>query len=176
MAAAPEQPNILSFEDARHVVERQAAGVQPSEMESVALLSSLSRVLAEPVVADRDLPPFRRAMRDGYAVRAADLGQLPATLDVLGEIKAGANREEIPGMLGEGQAVAIMTGAPAPPGAEAAVMVADTSRNGNQVTVKRSVKSGDNIVPEGAEARKGDRLLDAGTTIDYGALAVAASV
>src|ERR1700758_5114987 len=162
MAAAPEQPNILSFEDARHVVERQAAGVQPSEMESVALLSSLSRVLAEPVVADRDLPPFRRAMRDGYAVRAADLGQLPATLDVLGEIKAGANREEIPGMLGEGQAVAIMTGAPAPPGADAVVMVEHTSRQADRVQVLKSVAAGDNVVPAGSEARRGERLLSPG--------------
>jgi molybdopterin molybdotransferase len=176
MAAAPEQPAILSFEDARHVVERHAAGVQPGEMESVALLSSIGRVLAQAVVADRDFPPFRRAMRDGYAVRTSDLGQLPSTLEVLGEIKAGANPEEIPARLDQGQAASIMTGAPAPPGADAVVMIEHTSRNTNRVTVKRSVKNGDNIVPEGAEARQGDRLVEAGTAIDYGVLAVAASV
>src|SRR5215472_14523701 len=127
MAAVPDQPGILAFEDARHVVERHAAGVRPGSIESVPLLSSLGRVLAQPVVADRELPPFRRAMRDGYAVRAADLGQLPVTLELIGEIKAGAKPHEIPVTMATGQAVGIMTGAPAPPGADAVVMIEYTS-------------------------------------------------
>ncbi|MGC2194372.1 MAG: hypothetical protein WA628_06830, partial [Terriglobales bacterium] len=72
MAALPESPAILSFEEARHVVEQHAAQVQPGKVEDVELLASLGRVLARAVSADRDFPPFRRAMRDGYAVRAAD--------------------------------------------------------------------------------------------------------
>src|SRR5215472_1376019 len=127
MAAAPDQPGILTFADARRVVEQYAAHVHPGDVESVRLLSSPGRVLAEPLVADRDLPPFRRAMRDGYAVRAADLGQLPATLELIGEIKAGAKPHEIPVTMATGQAVGIMTGAPAPPGADAVVMIEYTS-------------------------------------------------
>jgi molybdopterin molybdotransferase len=50
--------------------------------------SAAGHVLAESVGADRDIPPFPRATRDGYAVRAADLTKLPATLDVIAEIKA----------------------------------------------------------------------------------------
>src|ERR1700685_4463938 len=105
MSAEPIHATILSFEDARHVVERQAARVQFSGTESVELLSAAGRVLAEPVVADRDLPPFPRSTRDGYAVRSGDLSQLPATLDVIGEIRAGENPNLLPAYVDPGQAV-----------------------------------------------------------------------
>jgi molybdopterin molybdotransferase len=175
MAAVPQPPAILSFEEARRVVERHAAKVAPGGVEELELLGSRGRVLARTVFADRDFPPFRRAMRDGYAVRAADLTNLPATLAVIGEIKAGAAPEELPGDVGPGQAAAIMTGAPAPKGADAVVMVEYTSLSGNRVTITRGVSSGDNIVPAGSEARKGQTLLEPGTRIEYGAVAVAAS-
>ena len=176
MAALPQPPTILSFEEARHVVEGQAAEVRARTKEKVEILASLGRVLAEPIAADRDFPPFRRAMRDGYALRAADLGSLPATLDVIGEIKAGASPEAVPREVGAGQAAAIMTGAPAPNGADAIVMVEYTSLSGKRVTVTRSVARGDNIVEAGSEARKEQFLLHHGTRMDYGAIALAASV
>ena len=176
MAALPQPPSILTFEEARHVVEGQAALVRPRTREKVDLLASVGRVLAEPIAADRDFPPFRRAMRDGYALRAADLATLPATLDVIGEVKAGAPLQALPREVGTGQAAAIMTGAPAPDGADAVVMVEYTSLSGQRVTVTRSVASGDNIVAAGSEARKGQILLHHGTRMDYGAIALAASV
>jgi molybdopterin molybdotransferase len=176
MAALPQQPTILSFEDARHVVERHAAEVHPGEMEVEQLLASAGRVLAKPIVADRDFPPFRRAMRDGYAVRSADLKQLPATLEVIAEIKAGAAPEDLPSEVARGEAAAIMTGAPTPAGADAVVMVEYTSLSGSRVTITRAVESGDNVTPIGSEAGQGDVLLLEGTRIDYTAIAAAASV
>ncbi len=98
------------------MVEQHAAQVRPGKVEDVELLASLGRVLARAVSADRDFPPFRRATRDGYAVRAADLAKLPATLEVIGEIKAGAAPEDLPGDVGPGKPSAIMTGAPAAAG------------------------------------------------------------
>ena len=176
MAALPQPPSILTFEEARHVVEGHAAQVQPQIKEKVELLASIGRILAEPIAADRDFPPFRRAMRDGYALRAADLTNLPVTLEVIGEIKAGAAPEALPREVAAGQAAAIMTGAPAPDGADAVVMVEYTSLSGQRVTVTRAVASGDNIVAAGSEARKGQVLLHHGTRMDYGAIALAASV
>ncbi|PYX25550.1 MAG: molybdopterin molybdenumtransferase MoeA [Acidobacteria bacterium] len=159
MAALPQPPSILTFEEARHVVEGHAAQVQPQIKEKVELFASIGRVLAEPIAADRDYPPFRRAMRDGYALRAADLTNLPVTLEVIGEIKAGAEPAALPREVAAGQAAAIMTGAPAPDGADAVVMVEYTSLSGQRVTVTRAVGSGDNIVAAGSEARKGQVLL-----------------
>ncbi|HET7440607.1 MAG TPA: gephyrin-like molybdotransferase Glp [Terriglobales bacterium] len=172
----PESPSILSFEDARHVVEEHAAGIAPISKESVDLLQSVGRVLAEPLVADRDFPPFPRATRDGYALLSADLRQMPAWMKVIGEIKAGASPDQLPAKLNPGEAVAIMTGAPVPLGADAVVMVEYTSRTGNRVEITKDVCSGENIVPTGAEAHRGDILLKPGVRLDAAAIAIAASV
>src|SRR5579885_1615049 len=176
MAAVPNPPPVPTFQAARHIVEQHAAQVRPGGVETLELLSCAHRVLAEPIFADRDFPPFRRAMRDGYAVRAADLASLPARLQVIGEIKAGASQEDMPAAVGEHQAAAIMTGAPAPDGADAVVMVEYTSQDGHTVTITRGVARGDNIVPAGSEARQGQKLLEPGARIDYRAIAIAASV
>src|ERR1700746_573729 len=128
MAAVPEPSLILAFEEARHLVEAHAARLHPQGKELLDLLDSAGHILAERVAADRNFPPFPRATRDGYAVRAADLAQLPATLLVIGEIKAGVAPEKSAMKLEPGQAAGIMTGAPAPLGADAVVMVEYTSR------------------------------------------------
>jgi len=167
--------SVLSFEQARRLVEQRAATVHPSGKELVALLDSQGLILAEPVLADRNFPPFPRATRDGYAVHAADLENLPATLQVIGEIRAGAAAEAA-FKLQPGQAAAIMTGAPAPTGSDAVVMVEYTSREGDQVTITRTIAAGDNIVPIAAEAKRGDRLLSPGVRVDHAAIALAASV
>src|ERR1700733_2936415 len=173
MPSAPA--TILSFEQARHVVEEHAATLRPSGKELLELLDSAGQILAEPVVADRNFPPFPRATRDGYAVRAADLARLPARLEVVAEIRAGAVADATV-KVESGQAAAIMTGAPAPPDSDAVVMVEYTSRDGDQVTITKAIAAGDNIVPIAAEAKRGDRLLSPGVRLDHAAIAVAASV
>jgi molybdopterin molybdotransferase len=179
---------VLSFEEARNLVEQHAVGVSPGEVETVDLLAGLGRVLAEGIVADRDFPPFDRATRDGYAVRAADLAKIPARLEVVGEVKAGDWPEPGVPSLGPGQAVGIMTGAPLPAGADAVVMVEHTSAIHEAaeksvgklvdklVEVRRSVVVGENFVKRGAEARAGQLLLDRGRRLDHAGIAIAASV
>jgi molybdopterin molybdotransferase len=169
---------VLSFEAARHLVEQHAIGVRPAEAEAetVDLLAGLGRVLAEGVVADRDFPPFARAARDGYAVRAADLLELPARLEVVGEVKAGDWPEPGACSVGRGQAVAIMTGAPLPAGADAVVMVEHTALSGRTVDVPRGISAGENFVPRGSEARAGQLLLERGRRLDHAGIAIAASV
>jgi molybdopterin molybdotransferase len=168
--------NVLSFEDARRVVEQQAALVGSPGAESVDLLAAAGRVLAEAVLADRDLPPFPRATRDGYAVRSADLSTLPATLEVIGEIKAGERLENIPANIASGRCASIMTGAPLPSGADAVVMVEYSSQRDKRVEITRGVAPGENVVPRGAEARQGSGLVDRGQRLTEAALALAASV
>src|SRR4051794_21528416 len=175
MATAPEPSLVLPFEQARAVVEEHALGLRPHGKELLELLDSAGRVLAEPVNADRNFPPFPRATRDGYAVRAADVAQVPAQLEIVGEVKAGGSLD--PGFqLQAGQAVSIMTGAAAPAGADAVVMVEYTATQDSRVTVNRSVAAGENIVPVGAEAKRGARLLNPGLRLDHAAIAIAASV
>ena len=156
------------------MVEEHAANLRPRGKELVELLESRGHILAEPVGADRNFPAFPRATRDGYAVRAADLAKLPAALEVIGEIKAGATVGRAL-KVESGQAAAIMTGAPAPQGCDAVVMVEYTSRDGDQVTITKGIAAGENIVPVAAEAKRGDRLLSPGVRMDHTAIAVAAS-
>ena len=175
MPAGPIVADVLSFEDARRVVEEQASSVHPREIESVDLLDAAGRVLAKAIVADRDLPPFPRSTRDGFAVRSADVLTAPVALELIGEIRAGERIEDIPSNLEKGQAIAIMTGAPLPNGADAVVMVEYTSQGGNRVEIKRTVAQGENVVPKGAEARAGGELVAGGVRLNEAAIALAAS-
>jgi molybdopterin molybdotransferase len=176
MSSAPTISVVLSFEEARRVIEQHAAAVTAAQTEAVDLLDAADRVLAEQITADRNLPPFPRSTRDGYAVRSTDLSQLPATLDVIAEIKAGEKLERIPANIPNGQSAAIMTGAPVPSGADAVVMVEYTSERDHRVEITRAVVAGENIVPSGAEAREGSTLISRGTRLNDAAIALAASV
>jgi molybdopterin molybdotransferase len=177
-----DSPSALSFEDARRVVQEQATRIRlhtteaAGATEAVDLLAAGGRVLADPIVADRDIPPFPRSTRDGFAVRSGDLSQLPATLDVIGEIRAGENLNLLPAYVDPGQAVSIMTGAPVPAETDAVVMVEYTSRLGNRVEMTKSAVPGENIVARGAEARQGGLLVDRGVRLNDAAIALAASV
>ncbi len=172
---AEAQPGtVLPFPEARHRVESYAAQLRAVGVESVELIRAGGRVLAEEVVADRDLPPFSRATRDGYAVFSADVTQTPARLNVSGELQAGSSAEGI--LLQPGEAIEIMTGAPVPAGADAVAMIEYTARYGEVVEVRRPITSGENLVPRGAEARHGDLLLQRGIRLTPSAIALAASV
>jgi molybdopterin molybdotransferase len=178
MKANPAQPTaaeLLPFREARKRVEVEAARLRPAGTEAMGLLRSQGRVLAEEVAADRDLPPFPRATRDGYAVRAADLARLPAELKVMGEIRAGGALDPGLGPVASGCTAEIMTGAPVPAGADAVVMVEYTSRRGDLVKIERAVAAGENVVPRGSEARRGDVLLPRGMRMTPAAIAAAAA-
>jgi len=133
MNTAAQSAGVLSFEEAYEVVREScrkiaAAGDRPSE--EVLLMQALRRVLAEPIHADRDFPPFARATRDGFAVRAQDLASGVTTLRVVGQVRAG-DRYDLP--VASGEAVEIMTGAAVPAGADAVVMVEYTQRTSQEL-------------------------------------------
>ncbi len=162
---------MLSFEQARQkVIELVGAQRRTTAQEQAKLGLSFGRVLAEPVVADRDYPPFDRSTRDGFAVRARDVA---ATLEIIGEIKAG---DTFARTVGPGQCAQVMTGAAVPPGADAVVMVEHTKPAKTRVAIERSVEPGQNIVPRGSEARAGQVLLPSGTRLGYAEMAIAAQV
>jgi molybdopterin molybdotransferase len=138
--------------------------------EQIQALEAAGRILAEEITADRDYPPFPRAARDGFAVRAADV---PGELHVLGEVRAG---EVFRGFVSDGGAVEIMTGAPLPEGADAVAMIEHTERTGDRVKVARSLKSGENFNARGVEARQGDAVLSPGCRLDFTRIALLAMV
>jgi molybdenum cofactor synthesis domain-containing protein len=131
-------------------------------------------VLAEAVVATEVVPPFDNTAVDGYAVRAADVAEVPVELVVVDEVAAGVAPAT---PVGPGEAIRIMTGAPMPDGADAVVMVEDSERIGDdRVRLSRSVVAGAAVRRAGDDVRIGDELFVAGTEITPAVEAVLASV
>jgi len=158
----------LTFHVARETVLNKVAGAR-TQREKVALEDAAGRVLAESVAADRDSPALSRSVRDGYAVRAADL---PGDLAVIGEVRAG---DRFAGEVGAGQAVEIMTGAPIPAGADAVVMVEHTSRVDGRVHIEVAAEPAQFINPQGCEAAANDTVLRAHKRLDYSDVAMLAA-
>jgi molybdopterin molybdotransferase len=145
----------------------EAAG--PPRAEKALLADACGMCLAEDVCADRDCPPFARAMMDGYAVRIADAG---ACVPVVGEVAAGQNPMI---EVNRAECVEIMTGAACPMGSEAVVPKEATQRHGHLVTLPGQIDRGDNIAAQGNECRAGGRVLRAGEMITPLAVAVLAA-
>jgi molybdopterin molybdotransferase len=147
---------MINIDEALNLV---LSNLPERHVEPIDFRSALGRVLAENLVATSDIPPFRRAAVDGYALRFEDAGTAPARLAYVGEIRAGGGTS-IP--VGRMETVAIMTGAPVPEGADAVQMVEHSQRSGDgrEVVILKPVKLGENIAPRGAEASTGDLVLE----------------
>ncbi|HEY3940732.1 MAG TPA: gephyrin-like molybdotransferase Glp [Bryobacteraceae bacterium] len=162
-------PQPLEFDGARRIVlETVRALLRPRSSETVPLEAAHARVLASPVVADRNYPALARSLRDGFAVKSKDL---PGTLAIRGEVRAG-DREQAP--LADGEALEIMTGAPVPEGADAVVMVEHTVRDGSRVKIEQSAEPGQFVNQGGAEAQQGSVLIPARTRLDASHIATLA--
>jgi molybdopterin molybdotransferase len=166
---------LPSYEEAAALVAaraRRLARLRPSA-ERVPLALALGRVLAAPLAADRDQPPFPRSTRDGFACRAAELAA-HRPLPVAGTSQAG---DPPNARLRRAAVWEIMTGAPIPAGADAVVMIEHVDVAGGSITLhpSRTISSGDNIVHRAAQARRGQRLLEAGTVLGAAQIALAAS-
>jgi molybdopterin molybdotransferase len=162
--------STVSFTVAREIVLRQVrAARRVPESEEVPLPAAAGRVLAADVAADRDIPALPRSLRDGYAVRTADL---PGDLEVVGEVRAG---ERFTGTVGPGQAVEIMTGAPVPDGADAVVMLEKVTRHGRRVRIDRTAAPHDAVSLAASQATRGETVLHAGQRLDFSGVAMLAT-
>ena len=133
-------------------LDKLFALVRPLEVEEVPLLQAAGRVLARPVTANRDQPPFSASAMDGYAVAEAAPGM---TFRVTGEAAAGS---AFPGHVGPGDAVRIFTGAPVPNGAKTVVIQEDVDRTGDQITITDRLGAGTNIRPHGGDFKVGETI------------------
>lgn len=167
---------MITLEEARNRVLSDCALLPPRPHP---LAEALGLVVAQDVVASELIPPFNNTGVDGYAVRAADTAAAASgssvTLEMLGTLAAGA----APAVeVGPGQALRIMTGAPMPPGADAAVMVEHTklSDDGRHVELFAPARSGENVRAAGDDVRPGDLVVPALTVLSAGHLGVLASL
>ncbi|GKY87526.1 molybdopterin molybdotransferase MoeA [Sinisalibacter aestuarii] len=127
---------------------------RPTGTETVPLAQAAGRVLAEPVIASRNQPPFAASAMDGYALKGVE-AEPDAMFKVIGTSAAGARFE---GNVGPGQAVRIFTGAPVPVGADRVIIQEDVSRDGNLITLGRDLDRGPYVRPAGMDFAIGDRV------------------
>lgn len=161
---------MIKLEQAQQLALSLVGITRPEE---VALRQSRGRVLAEPVVAGLNIPPFDRSALDGYALRSEDTQtDLPVDLKLVGEIPAGSYFKDI---LQRGTAVRILTGSPVPKGANAVIRQEDTEEHAEFVRVLKSVAPGANIGREGEDFQRGETLFNPGTLITPAVTGVLAS-
>jgi len=166
---------LPSYDEAAAMVAAEAAEVLncPHSIETVALAVANRRVLAQPIRADRDMPSFPRSTRDGFACRAAE-ASTHTPLSVAGSIRAG---DPPAGPLPSSSVWEIMTGAAVPTAADAVAMVEHVEHIDGAIRLvpPRILEPGENVVPEGAEARAGDEIVPSGNRLNPAQIAAAAS-
>lgn len=167
--------STISFDDAIRTILKTASPVAATER--VALSDLDGRILAEAIVADQDVPAFDRAAMDGYAVRSADLAtasrEARVTLRVAGQVFTG---DEAPQSVAAGHCVAVSTGAPLPPGADAVVMVEHTTGDGDHVVFERPSPPRQHVGPRGSDMRAGEAVLEVGTALTPGGVGAIAAL
>src|SRR5262249_23084122 len=118
--------------------------------------------LAEDVASDLDMPPFDKALMDGFAVRSADFKNGGRELRIIEEVTAGKTPQKA---VEPGQATRIMTGAPLPAGADAVVMIERCRINADTVLIEETPRPEQNILRQGREMRIGQVILTQGATL-----------
>lgn len=160
---------LIPVDEAR---ARILKAVKPLPAEAVRLDEAIGRVLAKPLKAVRHQPPFDASAMDGYAVIAADVAEVPATLRQIGLAAAGHGFR---GQLRQGQCVRIFTGAPVPKGADAVVIQENTESSGTEIKVLQPAKAEQNIRFAGLDFRKGEALLPVGLRLGARDIGLAAA-
>jgi molybdopterin molybdotransferase len=159
----------VSVIEARRLILKQAQGLQA---ETISIEAGLGRVLAKPVLARRDQPPFPASAMDGYAVRRSDLGQGETQLSVIGESAAGRGYS---GTIGLGQCIRIFTGAPVPSDCDQVIVQENVRREGQFAFLAADLTASRHIRPQGGDFLRGAVLLEAGERLDPWRMSLAAS-
>jgi len=161
----------LSVADARARILTEVTPDRPVEI--IPLARALGRTLAKDLASKRTQPPKAVSAMDGYAVRAADLAELPVKLQWIGESAAGHG---FSGRLGAGEAVRIFTGAPVPDGANAILIQEDARAEAGFIEPLQSVAEGAYVRPKGLDFVEGEVLLLRGTSLGPNEIALAAAM
>ena len=165
---------MISVEEAKAAIAERTRPLPPRNVTLDDLVGSWP-LLAEDVRADIDVPPFRKALMDGYAVRSRDIVHGTSRLKFVERITAG----QVPKLaVGEGEASEIMTGAPLPDGADAIVIVEHSHLQDGFVILDEpsGIEPGKNVMEPGREMRRGEVVLKSGTRLGPLPLGLLASV
>jgi molybdopterin molybdotransferase len=151
---------MLSYQQA---LESIISVSRPLAGERLPLVSATGRILAAPLVAPHDMPPFDQSMVDGYAIRSVDTraatSQTPVRLAIGPTLTAG---EVLAQPVLPRQAIRIMTGAPLPPGANTVIKLEDSQVDAGAVVLRQPLLPGMSVQRRGAELRRHTVVLQPG--------------
>ena len=166
------QPDLLSVEDA---IQRIHDLVEPvSESQTLALMDALHHVLAEDVISPIDVPPYMNSAMDGYAVKGSELPQQgEAEFKVIGTSFAGTPFD---GVVNNGEAIRIMTGAKMPDGADTVIMQEHVVREDDTIRIIAGHCSGQNVRHAGEDVTVGKAVLGPGKYLGPAELGLLASL
>jgi putative molybdopterin biosynthesis protein len=167
---------LMKFDEAKKAINLHLKP-EPLGTEEISLLEAYNRVLTEDMASALDIPPFNRSTVDGYAVKAEDTFSAeenqPIKLKVCGVVNVG----EPPKIsVTKGEAAEIVTGAPVPEGADAVVMIEDTDRKNDELSVYSAVTKNENVMKKGTDIKKGETVLKAGQVLGSREIGVLAAL
>lgn len=167
---------LMTFDEAKKAISLHLKP-EPLGIEEISLLEAYNRILTEDMASALDIPPFNRSTVDGYAVKAEDTFSAeenqPIKLKVCGVVNVG----EPPKIsVAKGEAAEIVTGAPVPEGADAVVMIEDTDRENDELSVYSAVTKNENVMKKGTDIKKGETVLKAGQVLGSREIGVLAAL
>jgi len=167
---------LMTFDEAKKAISLHLKP-EPLGIEEISLLEAYNRILTEDMASALDIPPFNRSTVDGYAVKAEDTFSAeenqPIKLKVCGVVNVG----EPPKIsVAKGEAAEIVTGAPVPEGADAVVMIEDTNRENDELSVYSAVTKNENVMKKGTDIKKGETVLKAGQVLGSREIGVLAAL
>jgi len=177
---------IISLEEAKKIIDVNITPIQRTEILKIKDLLKFNvfadRVLATDVSADINIPPFDKSAMDGYAVKFEDTQNAslenPVKLDLSGSVFAGQTNKnkKTTKEIKSGECIYVTTGSVLPFNANAVVMIEDTKRDGNKVSIFKSLKFLENTGKEGEDIKKGTVVLRKGEILTPAKIGVLAAI
>ncbi len=166
---------LITVEESLEIILKNVAPFEEAEL--VELASAPGRVLAKDIVSTADVPPFRRAGMDGFAVVAKDVFQAsqqnPIKLQIIEEVYAGQMPQKV---VEKGNCIRVATGAPMPDGADAVVMIENTEETEKSVKIFKPQYPGGDTSDAGSDIKAGQTALEKGVVLDPAKVGVLAAL
>ena len=134
--------------------------------ETCSLTQAMGRTLHSDVIAPTDMPPYHRAIVEGFVVHTQDTAaaseEAPVTLSIVGAVKPG---DEYCPTIKQGEALEVVTGVVVPDGVYSVVRMWEAQRDGDRFTIARPFPPRFFIEDQGCDLRQGSVVIPAGTIV-----------
>lgn len=149
----------ISLERALELLEEN---IETNSYCELPILDAINCVIAEDVFSPVNLPLFTNSSMDGFAVNTSSISEVPAILEIIGEVKAGSSKKlKIRG----NSCIKVYTGSPIPENADAVIPIESVESENNYIKIFKKPQKGENIRKEGEEIKKGEKVLERGTVV-----------